>query len=170
MPQAADHGPAVNIPEEPVAGARDPIAAGWEALADGAWAEAGERFAAALATRETAEALEGASWAAWWQHDEQATFEARERAYRLYRTRGDRRGAARMATWLGTDSVDFRGDLAVGQGWLARARRLLVDLEPGPEHGWLDVHEAEKRLLVNDAVRARSGSARARRGSDGRQG
>lgn len=97
-------------------------------------------FEAAAREAATAEALEGLSWAAWWLNDPEATFAARERAYTLYRAAEDRRGAARMATWLGTDHVDFRGELAVAQGWLARARRLLEGLEPGPEHGWLWVH------------------------------
>lgn len=66
-----------------------------------------------------------------------------------------------MATWLATDHVDFRGELAVAKGWLGRARRLLEDLEPGPEHGWLWVHEAEKLLLANDTGSARRLATRA---------
>jgi LuxR family maltose regulon positive regulatory protein len=66
-----------------------------------------------------------------------------------------------MATWLGTDHADWRGELAVAQGWLGLARRLLKGLEPGAEHGWLFVHEAEKYLLANDTVRARELGTRA---------
>ena len=55
-------------------------------------------------------AYEGLSWAAWWLDDDDAVFEAHERAYRLYRERGDAAGAARMATWLAADQLDFRGD------------------------------------------------------------
>ncbi len=133
----------------------DLIEAGYAALARGGWDDARAHFDAALVTSETAEALEGLSWAAWWQSDAEVTFDARERAYRAYRERGDVRGAARMATWLGTDHVDFRGEMAVALGWLARARRLLEGLEHGAEHGWLWIHEAEKALLVNDTGRAR---------------
>ncbi len=64
-------------------------------------------------------------------------FEARERAHRLYKKRGDAAGAARMATWLASDQLDFRGAVAVAKGWLARAHRLLAPLEPGADHGWL---------------------------------
>lgn len=71
------------------------------------------------------EAFEALSWEAWWRNDVEALFEARELAYRAYRAAGDDLGAARMACWLGTDSVDFRGQAAVARGWLARARRLL---------------------------------------------
>lgn len=144
----------------PVAGA-DRLQAGWRALARGDWVTAREMFEAVVSKTENAEALEGLSWAAWWDNDGPTMFAARERAYALYRAAGDRRGAARMATWLATDHVDFRGELAVAQGWLQRARRLLDGIEHGPEHGWLWVHDAEKKLLVGDTVRARDLGARA---------
>lgn len=138
-----------------------PLEAGWTALARGAWEEARGAFETAVAEAETAEALEGLSWAAWWANDAAATFDARERAYGLYRALDDVRGAGRMATWLGTDHVDFRGELAVALGWLGRARRLLDGIEPGVEHGWLWVHEAEKQLLMGDTARARELGAQA---------
>jgi hypothetical protein len=119
------------------------VAAGQGALARGAWEEARAAFESALAQEETPEALEGLSWAAWWTGDAELLFEARERAYGLYRDRGERGGPARMATWLGTDSVDFRGEFAVASGWLSRARRLLEGAEQSREYGWLCVHEAE---------------------------
>ena len=68
-------------------------------------------------------------------------FAARERAYRLYRKSGDAASAARMATWLAADQLDFHGAWAVASGWLRRAHRLLDPLEPGPDHGWLAFHE-----------------------------
>ena len=51
---------------------------GWDELRDGRWAAARERFEAALAGAETAEAFEGLSWAAWWLDDGDAVFAARE--------------------------------------------------------------------------------------------
>jgi ATP/maltotriose-dependent transcriptional regulator MalT len=149
------------VPAKSETGAEDRVRAGWAALARGAWDEARASFDAALSEAETPEGWEGLSWAAWWQNDAEAMFDARERAYLVFRSQGDARGAARMATWLGTDHVDFRGQLAVAQGWLGRARRLLEELEPGAEHGWLWVHEAEKRLLANDTQRARELAERA---------
>lgn len=139
----------------------DPIEAGQAALASGAWEQARGFFEAAAAQTPTPEAFEGLSWSAWWCNDTEAVFDARERAYRLYRAQGDPRGSARMATWLGTDHMDFRGEVAVGQGWLRRARRLLDGLEPGSEHGWLFVHEAEKHLFAHETARARELGARA---------
>src|SRR5512145_555912 len=64
-----------------------------------------------------------------------------ERAYRLYRERGDRPSAARMAIWLTSDYFDFRGEPAIADGWFQRARRLLEGLDPTPEHAWLTFME-----------------------------
>lgn len=141
--------------------ASTPLEAGWEALRRGAWTEARESFDAAVAGSLTAEALEGLGWAAWWGNDAAATFDARERAYVLYREAGDQLAAARLATWIATDHTDFRGELVVAQGWLSRAQRLLEGLEPVQEHGWLWVHDAEKRLMVGDTASARELGARA---------
>lgn len=138
------------------AAAADLVESGRLALACGAFEGARTCFEAAIAEEETAHALEGLSWAAWWLDDASVMFDSRERSYRLYRQAGDRLGAARMAMWLGTDHADFRGELAVAAGWLARARRLLEGLEPGPEHGWLWVHEAEKLLNAHDTAGARA--------------
>lgn len=124
--------------------------AGQEALTRGAWVEARAYFEAALEGEETPEALEGLSWAAWWLSDAPVTFDAREHAYRLYRARGDRRGAARMAMWIASDYIDFRGELAIANGWRQRARRLLEGLDPVPEHGWLALHEGAVALELNE--------------------
>jgi DNA-binding NarL/FixJ family response regulator len=130
-------------------------APGWAELAEGRWDAARARFEAALREGESPEALEGLSWAAWWMDDAEAVLESRERAYRLYRARGDPAGAARMATWLAADQLDFRGAAAVASGWLGRARRLLHALEPGPERGWLAFHEGYLAYLSGDDAGAR---------------
>jgi LuxR family maltose regulon positive regulatory protein len=119
----------------------DPLVAGLGELREAHWEAARERFQAALELEETPEALEGLSWAAGWLDDGDAVFAAREGAYRLYRRRADAAAAARMATWLAADQLDFFGAWAVASGWLRRAHRLLDTLEPGPEHGWLAFHE-----------------------------
>ena len=110
---------------------------GWRELQEGRWVAARATFGEVVGAAETPEGWEGLSWAAWWLDDAAAVFAARERAYRLYETAGEVAGAARMATWLACDQLDFRGAFAVANGWLARAHRLLDPLEPGPEHGWL---------------------------------
>ena len=124
---------------------------GWTDLRQGRWQEARGAFEAA---DETAESLEGLSWAAWWLDDAEAVFDARERSYRLYREDGNSAGAARMATWLASDQLDFNGAAAVAAGWLQRARRLLEPIDTGPDHGWLAFHEGYVAHAEGDRARA----------------
>src|SRR6187397_1477442 len=119
------------------------IQAGYEALSAGHWTEARRIFESDLEQQKTPEALEGFAMAAWWLDDAPAVFEARERAYGLYRRRGDARAAARVATALAEDSLYFRGEPAVARGWHRRAERLLQDLDPTPEHAWLRASEGD---------------------------
>ena len=94
--------------------------------------------------------------------DDQLTFDGRERAYRVYRERGELGSAARVAAWHAFDCLAFRGEPAVANGWLQRARSLLDDLEPGPAHGWLAFHEGHIALsLEEDTATARRLAARA---------
>jgi tetratricopeptide (TPR) repeat protein len=81
---------------------------------------------------------------------------ARAEAYRVYRARGDVYGAARAAMWLANDHIDFRGNVSVASGWYGRARRLLANADPSPEHGWLALHEAFAAVMDgNETARAR---------------
>ena len=124
---------------------------GWTELRQGRWREARAAFEAAP---ETAESLEGLSWSAWWLDDAEAVFDARERAYRLYRESGNAAAAARMATWLASDQLDFHGAATVAGGWLQRAHRLLDPLDTGPDHGWLAFHEGYVAYAGGDRARA----------------
>jgi DNA-binding NarL/FixJ family response regulator len=121
--------------------------AGDEALQRGAWVEAREAFDRALEERESPEALEGLGMAAWWLDLAEVMFDARERAYRLYRSQGDRLGAARIAVALAWDCWAFRGEHAVANGWLQRARRLLEGLPASSELAWLELRESALALL-----------------------
>jgi DNA-binding NarL/FixJ family response regulator len=124
----------------------NPTMTGTEALARGAWAEARQAFEAALATEVTPEALEGLALAGWWLDEADLVFESRERAYKLYLERDDRRSAARIAVWLGWDCWAFRGETAVASGWLQRARRLLEALPESSELAWLEARESQLAL------------------------
>ena len=126
--------------------------AGWDALRAARWREATAAFHKALAYEESGEAWEGLSWAAWWLDDAETVFQAREQAYRLYRRAGATNAAARMATWLASDALDFHGAPAVASGWLLRAHRLLDPLEPSPEHGWLAFHDGYVERLRNETA------------------
>ncbi|MGA8910224.1 MAG: LuxR C-terminal-related transcriptional regulator, partial [Acidobacteriaceae bacterium] len=92
-------------------------------------------------------ALEGLATAAWWLDLAEVVFDARERAYRLFLARDDRLGAARIAVWLAWDAWAFRGEGAVANGWLGRARRLLDGLPDSVELAWLEVREGSLCLL-----------------------
>jgi DNA-binding NarL/FixJ family response regulator len=122
-------------------------ASGDEALSRGAWADARSAFEAALRERTSAEALEGLGLAAWWLDSAELVFDSRERAYRLYLDRDESAAAARVAVWLAWDTWAFRGEHAVSNGWLQRARRLLSGLPDCPERAWLEVREASLCLL-----------------------
>ncbi|HZQ16237.1 MAG TPA: LuxR C-terminal-related transcriptional regulator [Gaiellaceae bacterium] len=135
---------------------------GWAALKTGDWERAKAAFAASLAEDETPEALEGLGAAGQMLNDDALTFEARERAFRLYLERGDRGSAGRLAAWLAADCLLFRGEPAVASGWLQRAHSLIDDLEPGIDHGWLAIHEGHIAVsLDEDTAKARQLGANA---------
>ena len=91
-------------PQSPAA---ERLEAGRASLAEGNWEEARRSFEAASPERDSPEALEGLGMASWWLEEYASGIEARECAYRLYRTRGDMVGAARMAVWLCHDYADI---------------------------------------------------------------
>jgi LuxR family maltose regulon positive regulatory protein len=140
----------------------DPREAGWVALSHGDWEGARAAFDESIATGESPEALEGLGAAAQMLNDDALTFEARERAYRLYLDRGDRGPAGRVAAWLAADCLLFRGEPAVANGWLQRAHSLIDELEPGVDHGWLAIHEGHIAVsLDEDTAKARHLATRA---------
>jgi LuxR family transcriptional regulator, maltose regulon positive regulatory protein len=133
-----------------------PIPRGREALARGAWEEARDAFHADLLQSRSPEVLEGFATACWFLDDAAGVFEAREEAYRLYRERGDRTSAARIALSLYWDYRAFRGEAAVSNGWLQRAERLLEGLDSTREYGWLRYRQAQASLFGDhDPVAAR---------------
>lgn len=133
------------------------LAAGQAALRRGAWKDAKRHFQAAIARDDQPGAHEGLGLAAWWLDLADLVFESRQRAYRVYRQRGERAAAARVAVWLAWDSAAFRGEQAVADGWLQRAHRLLDGQPECPEHAWLAIREGVAALLEDaDPVRALS--------------
>jgi LuxR family transcriptional regulator, maltose regulon positive regulatory protein len=120
----------------------NPLYAGEISLRRSAWQEAHACFAEALHAEETPEALEGLGMASWGLNQTHRMFDSRERAYQLYRQRGDARAASRLATSLALDYLYYRGEDVIASAWLQRAHRLLKGLEPCAEVGWLAVVEA----------------------------
>jgi DNA-binding NarL/FixJ family response regulator len=139
-----------------------PIDTGWAALGSGDWERARTAFEESLAEGETPEALEGMGWVGHMLNEDRLTFDARERAYRLYLEHGDQGSAARIAAWLAADCLLFRGEAAIANGWLQRAHSLIDGHEPGIDHGWLAIHEGHIAVALDeDTVKARRLAARA---------
>ena len=127
-----------------VAHADDHLANGYEALATGDWPGAREAFASAVTAAESPEALDGLGRALWWLREERDSVVYRERAYAGFRRDGELARAARIALWLSREyALAFANEAAAG-GWLSRAERLLRDVAPGAEQGWLDLARSER--------------------------
>ncbi|MFC6287828.1 LuxR C-terminal-related transcriptional regulator [Nocardioides sp. GCM10027113] len=140
----------------------DALAAGRAALETGDWPAAAASLEAAVAADAAPDALESLGTAYFWL-DDPRTIEVRESAYRGYRQRGDRRDAARVAITLAYDLVTFRGEPAIGQGWLELAERQLDGVPLSPEHGLLAMWRADFALdAFGDTEEAVRQAARAR--------
>ena len=134
----------------------DVLARAGDALMRGSWQEARELFETSLSEQETPEALEGLGLAASWLADVEASDNARERAYRAFRERGDRLEAARVAMSIAMTHIGFLGAPAVARGWLRRAGGLLRDLDPTPIHGWIALGEGFLAAVYDkDAAKGR---------------
>src|SRR5690348_1402176 len=129
------------MPRQPTSGDRL-LADGNDALAGSEWVTAKRLFSEALEQGETPEALEGLASAAFFLSEGELALETRERAYAAYRRAGRPVDAARLAIALAWDYRTARGERAVADGWLARARRLLEGSGPTKEHAWLALREA----------------------------
>ncbi len=137
--------------------------AGVKALSDADWARACLSFKDAITQQpDSAEAWEGLAAAAWWVPDEETIFEARERAYQLYRERSASDDAARMASWLAMDSLELRGQDALANGWMQRAQRLLEGHRDSPANAWVTLLHARLLMLSGeDGVKVRRMASRA---------
>ena len=120
------------------------VAQGHEALAVGDWVAARAAFESAVAVEESPEALDGLGRALWWLRESDQAVVQRERAYSGFRRDGELARAARIALWLSREYALVWGNDAAANGWLARAERLLTDVAPGAEQGWLDLARSER--------------------------
>src|SRR5215211_7105993 len=119
------------------------LARGYGALAVGNWSEARGAFEDAVRTVESPEALDGLGRSLWWLHEGRQAIVCRERAYSGFRRDGELGRAARIALWLSREYALVFGNDAAARGWLARAQRLLTDVAPGAEQGWIDLARSE---------------------------
>jgi DNA-binding NarL/FixJ family response regulator len=129
------------------------VAEGYEALASGDWESARAAFESALAAEELPEALDGLGRALWWLRDTEQAVVHRERAYSGFRRDGQLARAARIALWLSREYALVWGNDAAANGWLARAERLLTDVAPGADRGWLDLARSERAQEPEESAR-----------------
>jgi ATP/maltotriose-dependent transcriptional regulator MalT len=113
------------------------LAAGQAALSKADWIGAKAAFEAALHEQDSPEAHDGLGIALWWLNDIAASHEHRGAAYTGYKRLGNQRQAALIAMWLAREQVFMHGNASAMNGWFARARRLLSQVNVGREHSWL---------------------------------
>ena len=128
------------------------LASGYEALAAGNWEAARDAFREAVDATDASEALDGLGRALWWLRDARGAVVYRERAYAGFRRDGELARAARIALWLSREYALVFGNDAVASGWLARAERLLRDVAPGAEQGWLSLARSERTRDPNESA------------------
>jgi DNA-binding NarL/FixJ family response regulator len=116
---------------------------GWAALRSGEWVTAKAAFEAEIEEAEAPALMDGLARTRWWLSDVDGAIEGWERAYAGYRRAGEDAAAARVALFLWKEYGMTLGNLAVADGWLARARDLLEGQEPSAAHGWLWLAESE---------------------------
>jgi DNA-binding CsgD family transcriptional regulator len=131
---------------------RSDLAAGEAALRACSWAVARAAFARAIDAGAGPEALEGLARAAFFLDEPDVAVDAHERAYAAYRDADRAVDAARVAIALAWEYRAYRGEPAVGDGWLGRARRLLEGAGLTRERGWLALREASFALPGNPAL------------------
>jgi DNA-binding NarL/FixJ family response regulator len=107
------------------------------AFAHGNWQAAHRDLSRArdLGALSTAD-LDLLSRVSWWVGRARDALELSEDVYNRFQQEGDLAGAATKALNLGLLWF-IRGDLVIASGWVNRARRILVDLPEGIEHGYL---------------------------------
>jgi LuxR family maltose regulon positive regulatory protein len=94
----------------------------------------------------------GLAQAAFFLDEPDVAVDAHERAYAGYRSADRAVDAARVAIALAWEYRAYRGEPAVSDGWLGRARRLLDGAGPTRECGWLALREASFALPEDPAL------------------
>ncbi len=101
--------------------------------------------------------------AAWWLGDSPTAMEISEAIYQRFSTAGDEAAAADRALRL-AEAWFTRGDLQIGEAWVARARRLLSGLPRSALHGYLLYADAAGDLdLTGDPTPAAEAASELRR-------
>jgi len=125
----------------------DLVDAGRAALEEGRWSDAAASLAAALALEESPDAAFGLAIAHWWLAETDEAIRGWERAFVLYRRRGEPAGAVMAAFYLCLAYQMSLGNRSASGGWLARAGRVAVDA-PDETAGWIAL--ARAHLAIDD--------------------
>ena len=125
------------------------LSTGRTAHARGEWRAAFDALTAAdAATPLAVDDLELLGSAAWWSGNVKENCEVSERVFQQHCENQALPRAAMKALELALLWVN-RGDLAVGSGWISRARRILGGLPESPAHGYLLYLEAVLELQLS---------------------
>ena len=127
------------------------LEAGRAAIAERRWRDGYELLSAAARSAQlTAADLELLAWSAYWTEQISEAVPLLERAYAAYLAEGNTERAAAMAVQLAHEYTSVRLQRAVGNGWLARAMRLLEGEPEGPAHGYLALQRGLEALAEHD--------------------
>ncbi|HSL64044.1 MAG TPA: hypothetical protein VK874_05235 [Gaiellaceae bacterium] len=133
----------------------DHLEEGRKAIAERRWRDGYELLRAADAESPLgAPDVELLAWAAYWLETITEVVPLLERAYAGYLEAGNRRRAAFIAIQLAHEYGSVRLQHAIGNGWLARAGRLLEEEPEGPEHGYLALERGLGALAKHDYAAA----------------
>jgi class 3 adenylate cyclase len=128
--------------------ADDPLEAGRQAFARGAFREAYDLLSPAGRDLGAAD-LEALAEAAFWTGKLDEAIEIRERAHAAFVEKGDKKRAAMLATLISRDYF-MKFELAVSNGWFAKAERLLQDEPESEAHGYLAVGRTMNAMMNGD--------------------
>lgn len=135
------------------------VSAGQSALQNANWLEAKEQFELALKESDSPDARDGLGLALWWVNEIGASHEQRALAYLGYKSNGSLPKAARLAAWLAREQVFLRANVSAMNGWFARASRLLDEMGPCAEAGWVKIYHttmtgspAEQEQVAKESV------------------
>ena len=126
----------------------DSAAQGREAATRGAWQEAYDLLAPAVRSL-GGEDLEALANAAFWTGKLDEAIEFREQAHALFVAEGDIKRAAMLAVVVSRDYM-MKMDMALANGWFAKAQRLLEGEPESAAHGYLAVSQALEAMFTGD--------------------
>lgn len=118
-----------------------------EAIANGRWNDARQLLEQQLQQSSSAEIFEELARACWWLNDFTALFDYRLKTYEAFIQKGDKRGAARNAGWLGIDYLEIKGEFAIANGWFQRAANLIQDMEDCSELAFITLLKARMSFM-----------------------